>query len=98
MKPKQIEIGDFVGNFEITGNLGKGAMGSVYRARDKHLHRTVALKVLSSELFQNPEFVERFLREARSIAQLEHPNVVRLYEFGVHQGMHFMAMELLEGG
>lgn len=98
MKPKAIETGDFVGNFEIMGNLGKGAMGSVYRARDKHLHRSVALKVLSSELFQDPAFVERFLREARSIAQLEHPNVVRLYEFGVHEGLHFMAMELLNGG
>ncbi|MBN9414973.1 MAG: serine/threonine protein kinase [Candidatus Eremiobacteraeota bacterium] len=98
MKPKGVETGDFVGNFEIMGNLGKGAMGSVYRARDKHLHRSVALKVLSSELFQDPAFVERFLREARSIAQLEHPNVVRLYEFGLHEGFHFMAMELLEGG
>ncbi|MBS2036762.1 serine/threonine protein kinase [bacterium] len=98
MKPDGLAAGSFVGNFEILGPIGRGAMGNVYRARDKHLHRSVALKVLNSQLFNDPEFMERFLREARAIAQLEHPNVVRLYEFGLHEGVHFMAMELLPGG
>jgi serine/threonine protein kinase len=98
MNAESLAPGSFVGNFEIMGPIGKGAMGNVYRARDKHLHRAVALKVLSGQLFKDPEFMERFLREARSIALLEHPNVVRLYEFGTHEDQHFMAMELLTGG
>lgn len=98
MNAEGLAPGSFVGNFEIMGPIGKGAMGNVYRARDKHLHRAVALKVLSGQLFKDPEFMERFLREARSIALLEHPNVVRLYEFGLHEDQHFMAMELLTGG
>ncbi|MBM3756770.1 MAG: hypothetical protein FJW38_22650 [Acidobacteria bacterium] len=82
-----LAIGDKLGPYEITGLLGKGGMGAVYRATDTRLHREVAIKV-SDETFS-----DRFDREARAIAALNHPNICHLYDVGPN----YLVMELVEG-
>jgi serine/threonine-protein kinase len=85
-----------IGRYRVLRVLGRGAMGVVYRARDEGLDRDVALKVMALGT-ASAEGRERFLREARSVARLQHPNIVIIYELGEHDGAPFMAMELLEG-
>jgi serine/threonine-protein kinase len=85
-----------IGRYRILGLLGRGAMGVVYRGRDDGLDRDVAVKVMAGAE-ASAEGHDRFLREARSVARLQHPNIVTIYELGDHQGAPFMAMELLEG-
>jgi len=85
-----------IGRYRILGLLGRGAMGVVYRGRDDGLDRDVAVKVMALA-DETAEGHERFLREARSAARLQHPNIVTLYELGEHAGAPFMAMELMEG-
>ncbi len=86
-----------IGKYEILGELGKGAMGTVYKARDPDLGREVAIKTMSEELLAEKEMKDRFLREAQSAAAMQHPNIVTIFELGVHEGKHFIAMELLGG-
>jgi hypothetical protein len=83
--------------YEIIGELGAGGMGLVYHARDRVLDREVALKVLSDKLAANPDFVQRFLTEARAAASLNHPNIVQIYDFGKTGNGHYLAMELIRG-
>ena len=91
-------LGRQLGSYKILGILGRGGMGAVYRAEDVALARQVAIKVLPSELCKDSsERFQRFLREARSAAKLNHPNVVTIYQFGVHDGRYFIVMELVEG-
>jgi serine/threonine protein kinase/Tol biopolymer transport system component len=90
-------VGSHVGAYEITGLLGSGGMGDVYRAHDGKLQRDVALKVLSARLASTAEARARFEREALSIAKLSHPNIVSIYEFGDHSGLAYVASELIEG-
>jgi eukaryotic-like serine/threonine-protein kinase len=90
-------IGKVVGNYEILAELGRGGMGVVYKAHEMSLQRVVALKVLPAHLAGDPEFVKRFEREARSVAQLNHPNIVTIYAVGEHDGNHFIAMEYIKG-
>jgi eukaryotic-like serine/threonine-protein kinase len=85
-----------IGRYLILGELGQGAMGTVYRGRDETLDRDVAVKVMSKGL-ADPDARARFLREARAAARLQHPNIVVIYELGEHEGAPFMALELLEG-
>ena len=73
-------------------------MGTVYRATQNSLHRTVALKVLSPQLAHDPEFVELFLKEARAAAQLHHPNVVTIFDVGSAGNTHYFSMEVFDGG
>jgi len=77
--------------------LGEGAMGRVYRARDVHLDRPVALKLLGARTLGDPTFLERFQREAKLAAQLNHPNIATIYAFGKVDGEPYIAMELVEG-
>jgi len=86
-----------IGKFEILSELGQGAMGKVYRARDPILDRLVALKTVAPGLLSSPDAVARFQREARAAARLQHPNIVTIYELGEVEGTHFIAMELIEG-
>ena len=86
-----------VGRYEIIDKLGEGAMGIVYRARDKALGRMLALKMLSADLTGEEELQKRFSREAEAIGRLSHPNVVTVYDQGESEGHLFMAMELLDG-
>ena len=77
--------------------IGQGGMGRVYLARDTRLNRLVALKILAPERMNNSRAVERFKREARVGAQLQHENLVRIYDFGQANGRFFLVMEYIEG-
>ena len=85
-----------IGRYRVTGELGRGAMGTVYRAHDDALDREIALKVMLQGLV-DADARARFQREARAAARLAHPNIVVVYELGEHEGAPFMALELLEG-
>jgi serine/threonine-protein kinase len=85
------------GRYEILGKLGEGAMGVVHKARDAALGRMVALKMLSAELGDDDELIQRFRREAEAIGKLNHSHIVTVYDLGEADGHLFMAMELLEG-
>jgi serine/threonine protein kinase/predicted Zn-dependent protease len=87
-----------VPGYEILSELGHGGMGIVYKARHVQLHRVVALKMLALALTDHPERRARFFTEARLVAQLQHPNVVQVYEVGEHEGQPFFAMEFVDGG
>ncbi len=82
---------------EILELIGKGGMGAVYKARQKQLDRLVALKILSPDIGRDPAFAERFTREARALAKLNHPNIVTLYEFGEASGQFYFLMEFVDG-
>ena len=82
---------------EIVEMIGHGGMGAVYRARQPHLDRTVALKVLPKALAATPEFTERFTREARMLARLAHPNIVGIFDFGESGGFYYLLMEYVDG-
>jgi serine/threonine protein kinase len=93
-----LAAGARVGFYEVTGRLGAGAMGAVYRARDTRLGRTVALKVMRSS--DDPELLRRFDREARAASALNHPNIVQIYDVGAtggEPGEHYVVMEYVEG-
>ncbi|HEX5693173.1 MAG TPA: TonB family protein [Arenimonas sp.] len=93
-----IQVGDTVGPFTIIAKLGRGGMSTVYSAYETALDREVALKVLPIDLLEEPGFAERFEREARLIAKLEHPHIVPLYNYGIDDGVPWMALRLVRGG
>jgi serine/threonine protein kinase len=84
-------------DYELLALLGKGGFGRVYRVRDLHLEREVALKVLHPALTQDPEVVERFRREAQLAARLSHPNIVNIYDIAGRFGLIWYTMELIDG-
>lgn len=93
------EIGNLQQHFpqyEILELLGRGGMGAVYKARQKNLDRIVALKVIPPDAAEDPTFAERFAREARALARLNHPNIVTVHDFG-HQGVYYLVMEYIDG-
>lgn len=83
--------------YELGDRLGSGGMSTVYRATDRVLERTVAVKVLAEHLSDDEKFVARFRREALAVAKLVHPNIVQVYDTGVDAGRHFIVMEYVEG-
>ncbi|AMV19888.1 serine/threonine protein kinase [Planctomyces sp. SH-PL14] len=89
--------GSVIGDFKIARKLGQGGMGAVFLAHQMSLDRECALKVMARELADKPGFVERFVREARSMAKMQHPNVVSCYAVGTQAGTHFVAMEFIDG-
>ncbi len=89
--------GLFDGRYRIVGRLGHGGMAKVLLAEDESLHRKVALKILDERYADDASFLERFDREARSAAGLNHPNIVQIYDRGEAQGQRYIAMEYLEG-
>ncbi|HKQ97875.1 MAG TPA: serine/threonine-protein kinase, partial [Candidatus Polarisedimenticolia bacterium] len=89
--------GTTLGPYTIVGPLGAGGMGEVYRARDARLQRDVAIKVLPPALVADPERLRRFEQEARAAGQLNHPNIVVVYDTGTHAGTPYVVEELLEG-
>src|SRR5438552_2377656 len=85
------------GRYEIVQHLARGGMAEVFLARDLLLDRPVAIKVLFPEFAADRSFVERFRREARSAANLNHPNIVSIYDWGEEEGTYFIVMEYVEG-
>ncbi len=96
-KTARVLVGKQIGAYKITSLLGAGGMGEVYRAEDTRLGRAVAVKVLPKELAQDKERLQRFVREARAASALNHANVAHIYEIGQSDGVHFIAMEYVEG-
>jgi len=92
-----LEADSKLGPYEIVGLLGAGGMGEVYRARDRRLGREVAIKMLLSSFAADPDRLHRFEQEAKAVALLNHPNILQIYDTGMHEGMPFLVMELLEG-
>jgi serine/threonine-protein kinase len=93
----QLQVEDVLGGFKIEKELGRGGMGVVFKAHELSLNRKIALKVLSSRLSSNEEFIRRFKREARVIATLRHPNIVNVLSYGEERGLHYFAMEYVPG-
>jgi serine/threonine protein kinase len=86
-----------LGPYEILSALGAGGMGEVYKARDTRLDSTVPIKVLPESLASDPQFRDRFDREARTISQLDHSHICALYDVGAQDGASFLVMQYLEG-
>ena len=95
--PDPFELARHFPHLEILELLGQGGMGAVYKARHRRLDRLVALKILPSEVSADPAFAERFTREARACARMNHPHVVTLYDFGEAGGLYYLLMELVDG-
>ncbi len=94
--PTVAELAEQFPELDIIELVGQGGMGAVYKARQRNLDRLVALKVFLYRA-NDPEFAERFKREARALGRLSHPNIVAVHNFGIRQGMHFLIMEYVDG-
>src|SRR6516165_1262250 len=92
-----VVVGTRLGSLEITGLLGRGGMGEVYRARDTKLKREVAIKILPEEFSRDRVRVSRFQREAEVLASLNHPNIAAIYDLAEASGTRFLVLELVEG-
>ena len=92
-----LTAGTRLGPYEILSPLGTGGMGEVYRARDTRLNRDIALKVLPEEFATDPLRRRRFEEEANSLAALNHPNILVVFDIGTDGGIFFLVSELLEG-
>lgn len=97
LPPSLEEMAALFPQFEILELIGKGGMGAVYKVRQKELERIVALKILPPSIGQSPAFSERFTREAKALAKLNHPGIVTLHEFGQADGLYFILMEFVDG-
>jgi tRNA A-37 threonylcarbamoyl transferase component Bud32 len=95
--PPLAELARLFPQLEILESLGRGGMGAVYKARQPRLDRLVALKILAPEKQNDPQFAERFEREARVLARLSHPNIVSVYDFGEVEGRFYLLMEYVDG-
>ncbi|MCR4316418.1 MAG: protein kinase [Planctomycetes bacterium] len=91
-------IGKVIAGHEIIERVGRGGMGTVFKARQVSLDRIVALKMLSREFIKDPDFVKQFQAEARAAAKLSHPNILAVYDVGEAEGMHYISMEFAGGG
>src|SRR6202049_1867226 len=90
-------IGQILGHYRVLEKIGSGGMGEVYRASDERLGRDVALKILKPSLANDQDRLRRFEQEARAAAALSHPNIVAIYDIGMHDGAPYIVSELLEG-
>lgn len=97
VEPAELAPGTLVGSYRLLEVLGRGGMGCVYRARHLRLHRDVALKILPADRLHDPQAVERFYREMEAVGRLNHRHLVRATDAGEAGGVHFIAMELVDG-
>src|SRR5579864_5193485 len=91
-------IGQRFGQYELLALLGQGGMASVYRAQQLNIKRQVAIKVIKPDRAGSDDFVKRFEREAETIASLSHPHILKMFDYGEHEGTVYLVMELLTGG
>ncbi|MCH8147134.1 MAG: protein kinase [Planctomycetes bacterium] len=96
-KASALSVGTRIGPYEILAPIGAGGMGEVFRARDTRLDRDVAVKVLPERLHRDPDSLARFEREAKAIAALSHPNILTIHDYGTHNRVSYLVMDLLEG-
>src|SRR2546428_12632525 len=92
-----LNAGTHLGRYEIRSQLGAGGMGEVYLALDTELDRKVALKILPADVATHRDRMDRFVREAKAAAALNHPNIAHIYEIGESEGVNFIAMEFIDG-
>ncbi len=92
-----LQPGTTLGPYSVTAKIGAGGMGEVYKATDTRLDRTVAIKVLPEHVAADPDLKQRFEREARTVAALNHPHICTLYDIGNQDGIDFLVMEYLDG-
>src|SRR5882724_2253808 len=92
-----LTAGTKLGRYEIRSRIGAGGMGEVYLAEDEQLHRKAALKVLPADVGSNQDRMRRFKQEATAAAALNHPNIAHIYEIADSNGIHFIAMEFIDG-
>ena len=97
MADADLAVGRVLSHYRIVRLLGSGGMGQVYLAEDTRLDRTAALKILPPELSSDKERLRRFVREAKAASAIDHPNIVQVYEIGQAEGLHFIAMQYVEG-
>ena len=95
--PSLDQVARALPNLEILEVIGSGGMGMVYRAKQRQLDRIVAVKILPKKLASDPQFTERFTREAKLLGRLSHPNIVSVYDFGQSEGLFFLIMEYVDG-
>jgi len=89
--------GSLIAGYRLDEQIGRGGMAVVYRAWDSRLERRVALKILAPELARDDEFRQRFIRESRAAAAVDHPNIIPIYEAGEATGVLFIAMRFVDG-
>lgn len=94
----KLQAGQMLGNYRIIGQIGRGGMATVYKAYQASMDRYVAVKILPSELADSAEFAGRFQQEARTIARLEHPRILPVFDYGESDGIHYLVMRYLEAG
>ncbi|MDM8526772.1 serine/threonine-protein kinase [Anaerolineales bacterium HSG24] len=94
----QLQVGTKIGQYEITGKIGEGGMATIYKAYQESVDRQVAIKVLTEEFAKNSKAVKRFEQEVKSVARLEHPNILPVHDFGTQDGFYYMVMRYVEGG
>src|SRR3981189_3259105 len=92
-----LSTGTRLGRYKIRSQIGVGGMGEVYLAQDTGLERTVALKILPLDVAAKQDRMRRFVQEAKAAAALNHPNIAHIYEIGEAEGLHFIAMEFVDG-
>ena len=92
-----LNAGAKLGPYEVVGPLGAGGMGEVYRAKDTRLERAVAVKILSETFAKDADRLRRFELEARTVAALNHPNILGIHDIGSYEGAPYLVSELLEG-
>jgi hypothetical protein len=96
-EPGDVELKDLLTKYDIGEKLGEGGMGVVFKANQKSMARTIALKVLSPKYAQRPKFVDQFIREARAAGALNHPNIIQVHDVATENNIHYFSMEFVDG-
>src|SRR5437762_10268667 len=94
------DVPDRIGRYEVESVIGRGAMGVIYKAHDPAIDRLLAIKLVRADLLsgtERDEYLERFRREAQAAGRCMHPNIVAIYDFALHDGNPFLAMEYVQG-